>query len=170
MKTKRIPPLLALACLLALPGCTSYRLGSMLPPNLSSVYVKTFVNETGEPQLEFQTTSATVREFQQDGTLRVAEQDTADAVLDTKLTGYKVTPVRYSKTSLTTGREYRLLLTAEAVLKDVKSGKVIATVTAAQGETTFFVTADLKSDERTAVPAAAQDLAHHIVRNLVEYW
>ena len=49
--------------MLTLGGCV-YQLGSSLPPNLKTVYVPTFVNKCGEPQVENETTQATIQEFQ----------------------------------------------------------------------------------------------------------
>ena len=48
--------------------------------------------------------------------------------------------------------------------------KVVEKLSGLTGQTTFAVTVDLLSDEKTALPAAAKDLAHHIVEGVVEYW
>ena len=55
------------ALTLLLTGCTGYRLGSMLPPEIKTVYVPTFANQTTEPLLEMEATDAVIVEFQQDG-------------------------------------------------------------------------------------------------------
>ena len=54
----------AVLALSTLPGCTSYRLGSMLPPGVKTVYVPTFVNETSEPFIEVDATRATIQALQ----------------------------------------------------------------------------------------------------------
>ena len=100
-----------------LAGCTQYRLGSMLPPGLTSIHVPTFANGTSEPQLEFETTNATIQEFQKDGTLRVAMQGSSDAVLEVKLTGYKIEPLRYDRNVATHPNEYRQQLVADLLLQ-----------------------------------------------------
>ena len=60
----------SMALAVALTGCAGYRLGTMLPPDIQSVAVPTFINRTSEPLLESETTRAAIREFQQDGSLR----------------------------------------------------------------------------------------------------
>jgi hypothetical protein len=154
----------------AFTGCTSYHLGSALPPNLKTIYVPTFANETGHPQLEFDTTSATLREFQKDGTLKVTSQDQADAILETKLVRYELVPLRYRSDQRTTANEYRLILTADVVLLDGRTRKVLMQTSGVIGESTFLATSDLQAQERNALPTAARDLAHHIVETVVEYW
>ena len=150
-------------------GCVGYRLGTMLPPGIETVHVPTFVNESGEPELEGRTTSETVREFQRDGTLRIAGADEADAVLRVTLAGYKLEPLRYRRDRAKTAREYRLTLTADLAIEKTASGKVILEKRV-RGESTFEFDGDLSSAKRTALPNAARDLAHDIVESVVEYW
>ena len=64
---------LAAALLLLLSaGCANYRLGSMLPADLKTVYVPTRKNETAEPLIEQDVTRAILSQIQMDGSLRVA--------------------------------------------------------------------------------------------------
>ena len=44
--------------LTVLCGCVGYRLGSTLPPGIRTIYVPTFKNESGEPQVESETSRA----------------------------------------------------------------------------------------------------------------
>ncbi len=44
-------------------GCVGYQLGSTLDPSIKTIYVPSFINDTREPQLEVETTSAVLREF-----------------------------------------------------------------------------------------------------------
>ena len=56
---------------IVLTGCASYQLGSMLPNDIKTVYVPTFINKTGEPMIESEATQAAIRELQKDGSLKV---------------------------------------------------------------------------------------------------
>ena len=150
-------------------GC-AYRVGSSLSSRGKSICVDNFVNKTTKPQIEFETTSATLREFQRDGTLSVAAAGDADLIMETQLTHYGLEPLRYERNRPTTAREYRLTLTADVVVKAAATQKVVEKLSGLTGQTTFAVTVDLLSDEKTALPAAAKDLAHHIVEGVVEYW
>ena len=41
-----------------LPACVGYRLGSMLPADIKTVYVDPVINQTDEPLIEVETTRA----------------------------------------------------------------------------------------------------------------
>ncbi len=157
--------------LVSLPGCTGYKIGSTLPPDLRTIYVPTFANVTGQPRVEFQVTSETIRELQRQGTLQVTGEGQADLILEAKLTKYELIPLQYRRDQALTAREYRLQLQAEVVLKRAGTGKVLVTDSAVVGWATFLSQGgDLKAAERSALPAAARDLGFHIVEAVVEYW
>ena len=177
MKNKRVYRLAVYAALLGmllgnfgLTGCAAYHLGSNLPPGITSVCVPTFVNQTSEPGLEFETTNATVEEMQLDGTLRVAPREQASSLLEVRLTHYALTPLRYRKDQTTTAREYRLTITAKVTLRKLPSNEVVVKETTVIGFASFDAPADLPSARRNALPATARNLAHQIVKTVVEYW
>ncbi len=158
------------AMLLLLSGCAGYRLGNTLPPGIRSVAIPTFVNQTRQPNLEFETTNATIEEFQKDGSLRVVAPENANAMLEVTLTDYRLEPTRYRSDQPLTGREYRLQLTADAVFRRWPGGDTLAQRRKITGDATFFVSSDLPSAEREALRAASQDLARRLVRSVLEYW
>ena len=175
MKTLRtVPNALALTIaavsLALLPGCAGYRLGSMLPADIKTVYVPTFVNQTSEPQLELDTTRFALQEFQRDGSLKLSPEESADATLQVKLTDYRLAPLQYDSTRLTAATEYRITLYASIVLTRKSDHKVIVEYPRCYGEGTFPVVGDLSSSKRTGLPKAAKDLAHDIVQKVTEVW
>jgi hypothetical protein len=133
------------------------------------VHVPAFVNRTGEPQLETVTTSATIREFQRDGTLRVSDAGSADLVLTATLKGFALEPLRFERDRAKTAREYRVRITAHIVFAKPGSDEALVDKTV-QGEATFILSGDITSAKRSALPEAARDLAHDIVESIVEYW
>lgn len=161
--------LAGLAAALCLSGCVGYRLGSTLPPDLRTLHVPPFANKCGEPLIEIETTQATIQDFQKDGTLRIVDADRADAILEVALVKYVLEPLRYEKDRSKTTKEYRLQITADVTLTRAGTNKIL-TRSQALGETTFLPGSDLTSAKRAALPAAAVDLAHHIVQSVVEYW
>lgn len=167
---KKISTLLAVLALSLASGCASYRLGSMLPEDVKTVHVPTFANGTREPQLETETTQQTIREFQRDGSLKIAAKETADAILNVKITDYTLRPVRYDRDQATRTDSYRLHLTADVILINAKTGKIIVERPGVRGQTVFDVTGDLTSSKLNALPDAARDLAHNIVETCVEVW
>ena len=163
--------LLAMALvLLTLPGCVGYRLGSTLPPDVKSIYVRLFINKCNEPLLEIDTTNATIAEFQKDGTLRVVPKGEADLILETTLTSMTLTPLRYDQvTDATKPNEYRLTLYVSFVLKRAKTREIMNEASVI-GESTFQFIGNLNSSKRAAIPPASQDLAKRIVEKVVETW
>lgn len=158
------------ASLLGLTGCLGYQLGTSLPPNIRSVHIRPFENKSGEPDVEAAATSATVREFQKDGSLRMANAEEADVVVEATVTGTTLEPLRYAKDRATETTEFRILLIAKVVVKDRKTGKILSTYPNLSGKATFVPSGDLSSAKRRAIPAAAQDLAHRVVVAVVEAW
>lgn len=161
---------LSLGLLSGLSGCAGYRLGTNLPPGIRSIAVPAFVNETTQPTLESVTTGATIQEFQKDGSLKVLPRDQADSVVEVRLTRYTLTPLRYRKDRTTTAREYRLTLTADVTFKQLSDNRVLAHITGVEGYADFESLSDLPSAQLAALPKAAQDLAHRIVKVVVEFW
>ena len=161
--------MLAVALAFGLGGCFGYRVGSSLPSNIRTVHIPPFINRSSEPQIEIETTRAAVQEFQKDGTLRIADAETADGILTVQLTQHTLEPLRYEKDHARTTSEYRLRISAHIIFRrrGVKEPMVDRYVA---GETTFVPTGDLTSAKTSALPAAASDLAHQIVKNVVEYW
>ena len=173
MKTPKPSPSLLAAIALGLvlfPGCAGYRLGSMLPPEIKTVHVPTFINQTSEPQLELDTTRFALQEFQKDGSLKLSTAEEADAILQVKLTDYKLTPLQYDANRPTAAYEYRITLYASIVMTRKRDGKVIAENPRCFGEGTFPGVGDLSSAKRTGLPKAAKDLAHDIVQKVTEVW
>jgi hypothetical protein len=150
-------------------GCSGYTLGTTLPKNLQGIYVPTFINKCGEPLIENDTTQAAKKAFQKDGSLSVVNADEADLNLDVTLTKYTLEPLRYDKNNPKTTSEYRLKVTADIVLTQVKNKKVL-TKKQVEGQSTFYPGSDVTSAKRVALPKTADDLGHQIVESVVEAW
>lgn len=164
---------LALACaaFAGLPGCAGYRLGSMLPADIETVFVPTFVNQTDEPLLEVDATQAMFRELQRDGSLKVANSEAdADAVLTVTLTDFDLEPVVFRTDIRSAAQEYRMLITASMVMRRTSDQSVVVDTPAVTGDYVFEVLGDLSSSKRLALPDAADDLARRLVQRVVEYW
>lgn len=166
---RRLLGALPLALLLLTPGCAGYRLGSTLPPDIRSVHVPTFINRSGEPQVEGEATRAAIQEFQRDGTLKVVDREQADTIVAVTLTGYRLDPVLFARDNTKTPTEYRIRLTAEMTMTRAKTGAVLAQQKVT-GETTFSAEGGLTAARLQAQPEAFRDLAHNVVERVVEFW
>ncbi len=163
-------PALCAALLLNI-GCTAlgYRVGTTLPPGIEVVHVPSFANRTGEPRLELGATQATIAQIQRDGTLTVGDIDKADVVLQVVLTDFSLSPLRYDSDTATTTSEYRMTIRADVKLVR-QLDKTVMAASSVKGETEFVPTGDLSSAKRDALPKAEADLAHQIVKSVVEFW
>jgi len=161
--------LIATLALVNTPGCAGYQLGSSLPPDIKSVFVRTFINKCREPLIEIEATNATIAEFQKDGTLKIGRMEEADVILETTLNAITLEPLRYDRADVAKPKEYRLIMSASFVLKRNASGKVIGDGDCI-GESTFMYGGNLASAKRSAMPKASEDLAKRIVEKVVEVW
>jgi len=174
MKISKSTGALAVAAVAAVvgSGCANmgYSLGSMLPPAIKTVYIPTVINETDEPLVESEVTRAILEEVQLDGSLEVKNREKADSILQIRLTQYKIVPISFERDRRTAAEEYRIFLTAQILLTRTSNGDVLAEAPFVQGESTFELEGDLTSSKRIGLPEAANDLAHDIVEQIVEYW
>lgn len=173
MRIKILAHTLSLAVLgFGLSGCAGYRVGSMLPPDIKTVYVPTFVNKTKEPLLEVDTTAAVIEEIQKDGSLHIADKEDADSILDVTLINFSLDPVSYRRESsnLTAARQYRMTITVSYMLRRTKDDSIASESASLSGDYVFELIGDLSSSKLRGLPNASADLAHKIVERLVETW
>ena len=152
-------------------GCLGYHLGPATPGYLRNVHaiaVPTFTNSTLEPRLEVLVTNTAIKQFQQDGTFRIATADTADATLKAELVSVGRNPARSVRGNVLSTTEFNLSLTVKYTLIG-RDGKQL-TAGAVSGSTSFFVGSDVNTDQRQAMPLAAEELARHLVSGLSEGW
>ena len=94
----------------------------------------------------------------------------AAPLVSVTLTGFDLDPLSYVRNQGAQVAEYRMTLTAKAVLSDAETGKVILETPVVQGFSDFPYTADLTSTKRAGTPKAADDLANKVVSATVTAW
>lgn len=161
-------PLLALL----LAGCAGYHIGPIKPKameGIESIAVPSFKNDTLHPRLEVLLADGIIKQLQQDGTYRVASEETADAILEGKLLHIRRRAARSVRGDTWVTKEFVLTVTLEYKLMRRDTGASIkdATVT---GQTSFFVDGDIQQNERQAIPLAIEDAAIRLVSHLSEGW
>lgn len=157
---------------LFLSGCAGYRLGPATPSYLREIHsiaVPTFRNATLVPRVEALVTGTVIKQFQQDGTFRIANESNADATLKGEIVTVGRSPARSVRGNVLATTEFNLLLRVRYTLVG-RDGKVLAGPAEAGGSTSFFVGADVATDERQALPLAAEELAGRLVSQLSEGW
>lgn len=156
----------------SLSGCVGYRLGDVKPAYLKDVHaiaVPTFRNNTYIPRIEALVTNTVIKQFQQDGTFRIANEDNADAVLNCTITSVNRSPARSVRGNVLATTEFNLglLVTYTLVGRD---GKTLTGPIGVSGTTSFFVGSDVTTEEEQALPLAAEDVAVRLVSQLSEGW
>lgn len=174
MRIARLLP--ALALLMA--GCAGYHIGPVKPARLEhikTIAVNNFKNDTLEPRVEVLLANAVIKQIQQDGTYRVTDESTADAVLEGSLDEIRRRPSRNVRGNVLQTREYTLQIRVHYKLKERGTGKLLDD-RVVNGTTSFFVSgtgsiaADVNQDEIQAFPLAAEELATRLVSEISEGW
>ena len=157
---------------LSLSGCAGYHLGPAKPAYLTDVHsiaIPIFTNRTLVPRIEALVTGTVIKQFQQDGTFRIANESGADATLKGEIIGLGRSPARSVRGNVLATTEFNLVLRVRYTLIG-HDGKTMAGPGEAAGLTSFFVGDDVNTDERQALPLAAEQLAGHLVSQLSEGW
>jgi hypothetical protein len=163
--------LAALFCL-CLSGCLGYHIGPAKPYYLRDVHsiaIPTFENNTLIPRIEVLVTDSVIKQFQQDGTFKITSNENADAVLKAEISRITRSPARSVRGNVLATSEFTLVMRVTYKLVG-RDGKPIAPPGEVTGGTSFFVGTDVITDERQALPLAAEELATHLVSQLSEGW
>ena len=156
----------------ALGGCLGYHVGPAKPYYLRDVHtiaVPTFKNRTLVPRIEVLVTDTVIKQLQQDGTFQITNGDKADATLSGEISRIARAPARSVRGNVLATTEFSLALVVKYSLTG-RDGQALVPATDAIGTTTFFVSSDVTSDERQALPLATEDLASRLVTQISEGW
>ncbi len=162
----------ALLLAVSLGGCAGYRIGDVKPNYLKDVHsiaVPTFKNATFLPRVEALVTNTVIKQFQQDGTFRIASEENADAVLRCTITSVGRNPARSVRGNVLATTEFNLGLLVTYTLEG-RDGRPLVGPVGVSGSTSFFVGSDVTTEERQALPLAAEDMAVRLVSQLSEGW
>ena len=161
-----------IAVFLLLTGCLGYHVGPVKPGVLRDVHsiaVPTFDNKTLLPRIEVLITDSVIKQLQQDGTYSIANESNADAVLKAEITEISRSPARSVRGNVLATTEFNLTMHVKYKL-ETPTGTVLMPLAEVVGTTSFFVGTDVTTDERQALPLAAEELAIHLVTQLSEGW
>jgi hypothetical protein len=118
-----------LAAALLLSGCIYKFTGGGLPSNIRTVYVDLFDNTTPYDFLRSDVQRQLQDQLPRNLGLRLASQQTADAIVRGKLSGYDEAVTNFDPSAVSGGRinsnQTRVQITFDAEIYDVKGDKVI---------------------------------------------
>ena len=137
--------------------------------DVHTIAVPTFKNGTLVPRIEVLATDTVIKQLQQDGTFQIVGGDKADATLNGEVFRILRIPARSVRGNVLATSEFALSLTLKYSLTG-PNGQPLAPPGEAVGSTSFFVTSDVTTDERQALPLATEDLATRLVTQLSEGW
>jgi hypothetical protein len=165
-----------------LAGCLGYTIGPAKPNYLSNVHtiaIPTFKNDTLLPRIEVLVTDTVIKQFQQDGTFKIGNESNSDAILKAEISRVSRLPARSARGNVLATTEFILAMRVKYRLVG-SDGKTIGPPGEVQGTTSFFRGSDALTDnpqafdvqtnERQALPLAAEELASHLVTQLSEGW
>jgi hypothetical protein len=156
---------------LCLIGCLGYQIGPVKPYYLRDVHtiaIPTFKNKTLLPRIEVLVTDTVIKQFQQDGTFKIAGDESADAILKGEIIRVDRSPARSVRGNVLATAEFVLTIQLKYTLEDRAGKKLAGSQT--YGSTSFFVGTDVTTDERQALPLATEQLATNLVTELSEGW
>ena len=156
----------------ALGGCLGYHIGPVKPYYLRDVHniaVPTFKNRTLVPRIDVLVTDTVIKQIQQDGTYQITNGDKADATLTGEIERITRAPARSVRGNVLATTEFSLWLVVKYSLT-ARNGTPLVPPNDVLGTTTFFVSSDVTSDERQALPLATEDLATRLVTQISEGW
>jgi hypothetical protein len=155
-----------------LSGCAGYTVGPIQPTYMKGVHklaVPIFDNKTYEPQIQTLVTTTFIKQLQQDGTYEITGLDQADA--EVRGTIYTVTRVKARSVigNVLASSQFNLQVQLRVIVVNTHTGITIGQRDVT-GQTTFFVGNDLPTQERQAIPLAAEDAAVQAASYLSEGW
>lgn len=149
-----------------------YRIGPVKPNYLGDIHtisVPTFKNRTVFPRVEVLVTDTVIKQFQQDGTYKIGNDDNADAILQAEIVKISRSAARSVRGNVLATTEFNLAMRVKYKLVG-RDGRPIGPPGEAVGTTSFFVGTDVTTDERQALPIATEELATRLVSQLSEGW
>ena len=157
----------AVAGLAMFSGCAGYTWGVSVPEGCRTVAVPVFENLTSVSELGPIVTQYTLREFQREGTFRIARSGDAAIEVQCVLRQMDRDGVAYDRGRGMRASEYRYVITADVSFVDKKNGKMLLERKGVKGETTFLTLDDLLTGQRNAAFRIASDIARQIVNDAV---
>jgi hypothetical protein len=151
-----------------LSGCAGYTVGPIQPSFMKGMHklaVPIFDNKTFEPQVQTLVTDTFIKQLQQDGTYEITGLDRADAEIHGII--YTVTRIKARSVigNVLASSQFNL----QVQVFNARSGALMGQRDVT-GQTTFFVGNDLPTQERQAIPLAAEDAAVQAASYLSEGW
>lgn len=151
-----------------LSGCaTSYAWKSRVPDAMRSVYVASFRNESGVMELGALSTRQVSREFQREGTFKLAADGEAALEIQGCVKGISVGNIAYDRRMLIRFSSLQLKMRAIVSVVDKNNGAVLVDNKEYLVEAPTVVCHDATTAERDASGRLADELARAVVDDVL---
>ncbi len=170
MKHGRLWLFLCFAILALTGGCGHYRLGSGTEPPFSSICIAPVLNDSSAPQVQALLWENIREAFLRGGSVALAPETGAGAVLEAVLTNYQRDPSvsRRDDTGLAAG--FDISLSAQITLTDASSGEVYIKDRVCAATRRLYAGDNLPQAEHQNMPLLTRDLAQKIKDAVLQVW
>jgi outer membrane lipopolysaccharide assembly protein LptE/RlpB len=155
---------------LVLAGCGYYSTTSRTAKDIKSIHVPFFENQTPQPNLEITVTEEVINNLVADNTLKVTDEEYADAVLNGAIVEFRNNP--FSFDDELNAQEYNILIRVQATLYNRRKNEPIWESKIFSGDGSYFVDV---VDERAqtfdgAVAESIREITEQILNITVQDW
>mgnify|MGYP002642230095 CR=1 FL=1 len=172
--------LLAVALLAGTVGCRSYQMGDLMHPQIESIAVGSFQNDTDEARLGSLLQSKLAEQLMVDGSVNVAAATNADAILQGKIVSYAINQLASSRIREKTNRDresdayqpaiWRATVTVEFELVRPGSTEALLTKSRTTGYADLSRFPDLNVSRQEGLKLAVNDAATRVTSAVTEAW
>ena len=166
--------------LAAAGSCARYRCGTVGHPELKTVAVTDFGNDTNEARLGTQLQKCLAEHFTVDSALRLTHSDTADAVVSGRVLGYRLRQVAAGKRRDSSARDrdsdayqatvFRTEVDVEFQVEVPGRTEPLVGPVTVSGAAVFSHLPDLNTARQEGLDRAVNDAAVRMVAALTEAW
>jgi hypothetical protein len=149
-------------------GCW-YSTTSRTARDIKSITVPFFDNRTSEPNLEISVTERLIDNLVDDNTLKVVDEDQADAILEGNIVEFRNFPFSFNKDL--NAEEYHVVLTVEATLFNRRLNEPIWEKRKFKGDGSYLL--DVSGEGFTfeqALEEAIKEITEQILNITVQDW
>lgn len=152
-----------LAATLGVAGCASYRWTSGVPENLRTISVSTFENRSSYDEIDALATQYVLREFQREGTFKIAEKDEGALKLIGTILSANTSTLAPDRNYDYRTSDYQLTLVGELTLVDTATGKVLMDRRKVSATTSLLARNDMLTSLEDSFPRVAREFGRKAV-------
>jgi hypothetical protein len=161
--------LLSVSGVFFLSSCGTYHVTSGVPEELRTISVPVFENKTGFPEFGAIATQYTLREFQREGTFKIAPLESASFKLLCNLS-MNQRALSFNRSYGSRASEYQYKLIAFVTLVERSTGKLLLDNVKVEATTSFLTNDDMLTGMQSSTPRVAKDLSRAIVDTVLALW